>query len=115
VLGCLASPIIMSLYGPEFGDSWPTLTVVLLTAGVVAATNPVGYILTAADRLWLGFIMNAGWAVVLLAATYALVKFGALGVASARLFAYAVHATWTIWYAYYFLRKGLKQPAATAG
>lgn len=115
LLGCLASPIIMSLYGDEFVASWSTLTVVLLTAGVVAATNPVGYILTAADRLWLAFVMNAGWAAVLLAATYALVKFGALGVASARLLAYVVHATWTIWYAYYFLRKGLKTPAATAG
>jgi O-antigen/teichoic acid export membrane protein len=108
LLGCLASPFIMGLYGEEFRSSWPTLVVVLITAAIVGVTNPVGNILTAAGRLWLGFMMNAGWALVLLAGTFFLVKWGALGVASARLLAYVVHSTWTIWYAAYFIRKGLR-------
>jgi hypothetical protein len=67
--------------------------------------NPVGSVLAASNRLWLGFWMNSGWAVAFLLGTLALVRFGALGVASARLAAYAVHAGWTVWYAVRFIRR----------
>jgi O-antigen/teichoic acid export membrane protein len=98
-LGTVASARIMGMYGAGFRGAWPTLAVSLATAGVVAATNPVGSVLAASGRLWLGFAMNAGWAAVFLAGSVALVRFGALGVASARLVAYAVHAGWTFWFA----------------
>jgi O-antigen/teichoic acid export membrane protein len=102
--GSVASPWIMRAYGPSFSAAWPTLVVVLGTAGVVVVLNPIGYLLAATNRLWLGFWMNAGWAVVLLAATVLLVHSGAFGVASARLIAYLVHAIWTVWFAVAFLR-----------
>jgi O-antigen/teichoic acid export membrane protein len=105
VAGCLASPWIMRAYGPSFAEAWPTLVVVLATSVVVAVTNPVGSVLAAADRLWLGFLMNTGWAAVLLVATILLVRWGALGVASARLVAYLVHAGWTAWFAVRFVRR----------
>jgi hypothetical protein len=41
---------------------------------------------------------------VFLATNVLLVRWGALGVASARLVAYAVHAGWTFWFAAAFLR-----------
>jgi O-antigen/teichoic acid export membrane protein len=104
-IACLASPWIMRAYGPTFADAWPTLVAVLVTAAVVAVTNPVGSVLAAADRLWLGFLMNAGWAAVFLVATILLVRWGALGVASARLVGYLVHAGWTAWYAVRFVRR----------
>ena len=103
VLG-LASPWIMRAYGPGFASAWPTLVVALVTAGLVAVTNPVGSVLGASGRLWLGFFMNSGWAAVFLGATMLLVKWGALGVAAARLVAYAVHAVWTLWFALNLLR-----------
>jgi O-antigen/teichoic acid export membrane protein len=102
--GALVSPRIMGMYGEGFRAAWPTLAVALGTAGVVAVTNPVGSVLAASGRLWLGFAMNAGWAAVFLAGTAALVRFGALGVASARLVAYGVHAGWTFWFAARYLR-----------
>jgi O-antigen/teichoic acid export membrane protein len=102
--GALASPRIMELYGAGFRGAWPALSVALLTAGLVAVTNPVGNVLAACGRLWLGFAMNAGWAAVFLATNVLLVRFGALGVATARLVAYAVHAGWTFWFAAAFLR-----------
>lgn len=104
--GSVLSPWLMRLYGPGFAGAWPTLVVVLVTAGVVALTNPVGYVLAASDRLWLGFLMNSGWAAVLLGATLLLVRWGALGVASARLVAYLVHAGWSAWFALRFVRRG---------
>ncbi len=104
VAGSLASPWIMRMYGPGFADAWPTLVVVLATAGVVAITNPVGYVLAASSRLWLGFVMNSGWAAVFLGATFALVSWGALGLATGRLVGYLVHALWTAWFAVSFVR-----------
>jgi O-antigen/teichoic acid export membrane protein len=103
--GALASPLLMGLYGPGFAAAWPTLVVVLVTAGVVALTNPVGSVLAASGRLWLGFLMNAGWAAVFLGATLLLVDRGAFGVATARLIAYVVHAAWTFAFAATFLRR----------
>ena len=102
--GSVASPWIMRLYGPSFAAAWATLPVVLVTAGIVVLLNPVGNLLAATNRLWLGFWMNAGWAVVLLAVTVLLVHWGAFGVAVARLIAYLVHAIWTVWFAVAFLR-----------
>ena len=105
----LLSPWIMEMYGKEFGAAWHTLVVVLLTAGLVAATTPVGNLFAAADRLWLAFLMNSGWAALFLGSTTFLVKWGALGVASARLFAYVIHVGWTVWFALSFVRGG-KRP-----
>jgi O-antigen/teichoic acid export membrane protein len=102
--GGVASPWIMRMYGPSFAAAWPTLLVVLVTAGVVAVLYPIGYLVVAANRAWLGFWMNAGWAVVFLGTTVLLVRSGAFGVALARLIAYGVHAIWTVWFAVAFLR-----------
>ena len=104
LVGSVASPWIMRMYGPSFAIAWPTLVLVLVTAGVVAVLNPIGSLLAAANRVWLGFWMNAGWAVVLLATTVLLVRSGAVGVALARLVAYVVHAMWTVWFAVSFVR-----------
>jgi O-antigen/teichoic acid export membrane protein len=101
------------LYGPAFVDTWPTLIVVLVTAGIVAVTNPVGYVLAASEKVWLGFWMNSGWALVFLAATVPAVRWGALGLAGARLFAYVVHSTWSVWYAARFVRTGGATHAVT--
>jgi O-antigen/teichoic acid export membrane protein len=102
--GALASPWIMGLYGPGFAGEWPALVAALATAGLVAVTNPVGSVLAASGRLWLGFAMNAGWAAVFLGMTALLVPWGAAGVATARLVAYAVHAVWTFAFAAWFVR-----------
>lgn len=104
LLGSLASPWVMAMYGPGFADAWPTLVAALGAAAILAVTNPVGYLLAASGRLWLAFVTNAGWAAVFLGATKLLVGWGALGVAGGRLIAYAVHATWTVWFAWAIVR-----------
>ena len=105
LIGSLASPFIMGLYGKTFEQGWPTLIVVLLTAGLFAAQTPVGEIIAASGRMWLGCAMNAGWAVVFIGTTSAFIGLGALGLAGGRCVAYAVHAIWTFWFAYLMIRK----------
>jgi O-antigen/teichoic acid export membrane protein len=102
--GTVISPWIMGMYGPGFTAAWPTLVIVLATSGLVAVLNPVGTVLAASGKLWVGFWMNSGWAAVFVGMTLLLARSGALGVASARLIAYGVHAGWTVWYAMRFVR-----------
>lgn len=102
-LGCLASPLIIRLYGRDFQNSSTVLVVVLITAGLAAIQAPVGQLLAASDRMWLGFLMNMGWAVTILIATGALINRGAIGLALARMIAYSVHCIWTLSFAYHFV------------
>lgn len=113
VLG-LASPYVMALYGQDFEDAWPTLVVVVLTAGLVAVQNPVGQLIAAAGRMWVGFFMNAGWAVAAIVLTQQAVRWGAVGLATARLGAYVLHSGWVFWFAFRQLARPADQRPAPA-
>ncbi len=104
VLGCLLSGVIMRVYGESFAAGWPTLVVTLITAGLVSVQTPVGHIIAASGRMWLGFLMNTGWAIGFLCLSCLLVRHGSLGLAWARLGAYVLHATWTFAFASLYLR-----------
>ena len=104
VLLGFASPLIMTWYGEGFSSDWLTFCIVLLTAGLLAVQMPVGQIIIASGRIWLGLFMNIGWALVYLFGTWLWVGHGAAGVAAARLTAYVAHALWTFWFALSILR-----------
>jgi len=99
----------MKVYGAGYRDGWPTLIAVVWTAAILAVSTPVGDVITASGRMWLGLLMNSGWAVVFISSTYLLVHLGSLGLASSRLIAYAVHAVWTMGFAYMIIRERTKQ------
>lgn len=98
----------MRLYGQGFGEGWSTLVVVLLTAGLLALQIPVGQIIAASGKMWMGFAMNAGWSVTFIVNTLLLLNHGSLGLATARMLSYVVHTTWTFGYAIWLLREGAK-------
>ncbi|MFM8360399.1 MAG: oligosaccharide flippase family protein [Verrucomicrobiota bacterium] len=102
---CVLSPWLMHLFGRSFRGEWPTLVAVLLTAVFLSLQTPVGQVLTAGGRVWVGFWMNLGWAAVFVAGTFAWGSWGALGLATARLAAYAAHTVWAMWYALRLLRR----------
>ena len=104
LLGSLASPYLMRMYGGDFTAAWPTLIVVLVTAGLLAIQTTVGQILVASGRLWLGASMNLGWALSFLGLTFLLVSYGAFGLASARLLAYLLHGIWTFAFALHVIK-----------
>lgn len=106
LLGCLASPWIMASYGPGFREAWPTLVTVLITAALLAVQTPVGQVIAASGRMWLGGVMNLGWAVCFVVLTWALLRWGAFGLAGARLLAYLAHSLWVFFFTYRLLRKG---------
>ena len=105
VFGFVFNQNIMNFYGKGFESGGSTLIVVLLTAGLLAIQIPVGNVIFASGKMWLGFIINLGWGFVFITGTWLLIRFGSLGLASARLIAYIVHAVWTFWFASIFLKK----------
>jgi O-antigen/teichoic acid export membrane protein len=122
LLGAAFSPWIMRLYGPAFEHGWPTLIAVLFTAAIFAVLIPVGDVIAASGRMWMGMVMNAGWAAVFIATTALLVHRGAFGLGIARLVAYIAHAAWTIAFAWLLIaraksreQKTISTPVMTAG
>jgi O-antigen/teichoic acid export membrane protein len=111
--GCLLSPLIMASYGPGFRNAWPTMMIVLVTAGVLGIQTPVGQIIIAAGRMWLGALMNLGWGVVFIIGTLLLIHRGAFGLATARLIAYLLHALWTLGFGLATIRRTRNQAFCT--
>jgi O-antigen/teichoic acid export membrane protein len=91
----------MALYGPGFASRGTVLRITVITAGLLAIQTPVGNIIVATGRMWLGTLMNLGWASVLLISTRLFLRcgWGADGAAGAYLIAYLVHTIWTFWFA----------------
>jgi O-antigen/teichoic acid export membrane protein len=101
----IASPWIMGLYGPTFANGWPTLIVVVFTAGLLAADAPIGHLLAASGRMWIGFVMNAGWGLAFLIGSALLIDHGSFGLALARALAYSLHTLWVLGFAVWFFKK----------
>ncbi|MCC6587577.1 MAG: oligosaccharide flippase family protein [Bryobacterales bacterium] len=99
---------IMSFYGEGFSKSTAVFQVSLLSAALLAIQTPIGNVITAYGRMWLGLLMNMGWAACFLVTAHILLAlgWGANALASAYLTAYALHAMWTFWFAASLLRQG---------
>jgi O-antigen/teichoic acid export membrane protein len=110
ILGSLASPFIMGLYGKGFSQSWLVLVVVFFTAGIMALQTPIGDLLVASGKMWMGFGLNGIWAVAFIVATIFAIHWGAQGLASARLLAYIIHSVGVVW----FTKRFLTSPVPTS-
>jgi O-antigen/teichoic acid export membrane protein len=111
VVGGLLSRHVMELYGPAFSSGATVLVVVLVTAALISVQTPVGQLITASGRMWLGFAMNCGWAVAVLVLSYLWLDHGALGLALAQLVAYVLLSVWTFGFAWSFLRRAEGSPS----
>lgn len=116
----LASGFVMSLYGPAFAGHGLVLVVVALTVVLLTVQMPVGQMIAATGRMWLGAIMNTAWSLVFLTAAAVLIAngSGAFGLALAYLIAYVAHSFWTIAFAVIVVKpsSAVKVPIeATAG
>lgn len=90
---------IMGLYGRGFVSGGVTLNIIILFTLLLSIQTPIGQIITAKGKMWLGFFMNCVWGAVLLVSFSFLKPYGAFGLAIAFLIAYSVHALWTFIYA----------------
>jgi O-antigen/teichoic acid export membrane protein len=100
----LLSPWLLSLYGPDFQNGSMVLIIAVFTAALLAAQVPVGNMLAAVSRMWLGLLMNLGWAAIYIGVAFLLLEHGATGVITGLGLAYLAHAIWTFSFATYQLR-----------
>lgn len=112
VVVSLLSPWIMRGYGEPFVAGYWTLIISVHTAALLAIMVPVGHFITASGRMWIGFWMNAGWGLAMLFFSWWMVRWGAEGLAGARLVAYGFHAVWTFGYAHALNRRAGRMPGA---
>lgn len=94
VIVAVFSPNIMSLYGSSFEHDYAPLVLAAMTAALLAIQTPVGNLLAASSRMWLGALMNAGWAFVYVGLAYLLVNKGAIGIMFALGAGYIAHTIW---------------------
>jgi O-antigen/teichoic acid export membrane protein len=83
---------LLAWCGPDYREGAWVLRVAMLTGLVIAAQQPLGAYLVSTANMWLVTACSAAWAAVFVAASHALLSYGALGVAAGRLLGYVVYA-----------------------
>lgn len=106
ILAAVFSPWILRLYGAEFQNGSITVVIAVITASLLALQTPVGNMLAASSRMWLGALMNSGWTLVYVGLAYAFLGYGSAGVTGAMGIAYLVHAIWTFAFAFNQIKSG---------
>lgn len=85
------APHIMASYGEGFRGGGVVLTILAVTAILMAAAAVIGQAIASLGRMWAGLWLNSVWAIVLLATAWQLIGWGARGLAIATAVAYGVH------------------------
>ncbi len=85
-------PAILLLYGQDFSDGRIAMVFVLCSLPILTYKDGIARFIQAKSLLWLGFISNLVWALVLIVGSYLLVGDGANGLALATFLAYALNS-----------------------
>lgn len=96
----LAAPLVMATYGRDFIEAANALRLAIVAGTISAVISPVGNVLIARNKAWLGLVMNFGWACIYVTSAYYLRAFGALGITAALTGAYVVHSCWVVTWSY---------------
>lgn len=95
----LFSRTIMSFYGPTFSNGWMVLTLLAITAFLIAEINVIGQVIASSASMWWGFLMNFLWAIAFVGFSLLWIKpYGAVGLANAYIASYLCHLGWTSFY-----------------
>lgn len=88
---CVLSPLIMRGYGASFAKGYWVMVMLVLAGAISAVLTPVASYITASGMMWAGFFINFGWVMAMLFGAWFLVRWGAEGLAGARLLASIIH------------------------
>jgi len=102
---------IMSMYGSGFDEGVNVFRILLLSTVLVSVNNVIGQVIISRGKMWVGFVFNGLWAVILVTTTYILIRLGykSDGLAYATLIAYIFHTIWQGMYMKYTLQKNINQ------
>ena len=87
------SQYIMAAYGSNFENTMP-LMILSISTVFTAVGNVVGLAIASKSQMWLGFLFNIVWGIVLVVSAYYLIEkgYGSVGVALSILLAYVIHS-----------------------
>lgn len=96
LLVSLFSTLIIKGYGSSFaGGHWVIVIVVFATVFSSISAH-LGTFIAAAGKMWIGFVINSAWGLAFILLSYYLVRWGAVGLASAKFIAYVLHFAWAL-------------------
>jgi O-antigen/teichoic acid export membrane protein len=96
---------VLDFYGPGYGKGTWVLRLSMLTGLVIAVSQPLSAYLVSVANMWVVTACSAAWAAVFVIASYALLPYGARGVAGARFLGYAAYAVLVVALALRMLRQ----------
>ncbi|MFA5032716.1 MAG: oligosaccharide flippase family protein [bacterium] len=99
---------IMKAYGDGFIEGRAVLIFLLVVAFLLGIETSTGDLIAASGKMWIGFLMNLGWAIALISSTWLLLNYGAKGLAGAYVISYFVHGLWSFGFAYHYFLRGKK-------
>lgn len=89
----------LTIFGDFDAGYVGVIRIMAIAAAISSVIGPVGTILIAKGKYWLGFTMNVAWASVYILASLGMSNLGVLGVSYALLAAFVLHSIWTlIWF-----------------
>jgi O-antigen/teichoic acid export membrane protein len=95
---------LAKIYGGQFKGIEPVITVLAFSSFLNLINSTVGVALVSSEKIWLGTLMNFGWALVVVIMSWMLIpNYGAIGMALAYLIAYCAHTLWQMTYVECFL------------
>lgn len=96
------SSSIMKSYGDDFNDTY-TLIILCSSAIFAAISNVVGSAIASKGKMWIGFIFNLIWAILVISSArlFLNLEYGAMSIALAFLLSYILH---TIYQYIYMIR-----------
>lgn len=100
------SSFIMKSYGKGFEEGKVVLIVLAFSAVLVSINNVIGQAIASKGKMWIGFLFNLVWGIILLICAYIFLNlgYGAKGLAYSFLIAYLVHTLVQMTYAKYLIK-----------
>ena len=92
----LFSPLIIKGYGSSFAGGHWVIVIVVFTTVLISISTHLGTFIAASGKMWIGFAINSAWAVSFLIFSFHMVKWGAEGLATAKLISYFLHFIWSL-------------------
>ncbi|MHB0999823.1 MAG: oligosaccharide flippase family protein [Armatimonadota bacterium] len=100
IITILSKPI-MKCYGLDFAQGNSILILMVWSAMFTSLAMVIGQLIASKNKMWIGLLFNAAWAIVLLLLSYVLLNknYGALGIAVAMFISYFLHCFIQVIYA----------------
>ena len=102
----LFSPLIMRAYGQSFEVGYPILIIILFTAALAAIMTPIGNMIAASGKMWIGFCTSLIWGICMIGGSFVFAGFGSKGIACARFLSYFIQSFFILGFALW-LKKNL--------